>query len=72
MIIEIKDLPNNQLISKVDLHIDFQNGSVNVNTVPTSVASVTTNMSNTLNTCIDNTKTDRDHKEAPEEMNMDF
>lgn len=28
MIIEIKDLPNNQLISKVDLHIDFQNGSV--------------------------------------------
>lgn len=69
MIIEIKDLPNNQLISKVDLHIDFQNGSVNVNTVPTSVASVTTN---TSNTCIDNTKTDRDHKETPEEMNMDF
>ena len=66
MIIEIKDLPNNQLISKVDLHIDFQNGSVNVNTVPTSVASVTTN------TYTDNTKTDRDHKEAPEEMNMDF
>lgn len=28
MIIEIKDLPENQLISKVDLHIDFQNGSV--------------------------------------------
>lgn len=69
MIIEIKDLPNNQLISKVDLHIDFQNGSVNVNTVPTSVASVTTN---TSNTCIDNTKTDRDRKETPEEMNMDF
>lgn len=69
MIIEIKDLPNNQLISKVDLHIDFQNGSVNVNTVPTSVASVTSNMSNI---CIDNTKTDRDHKETPEEMNMDF
>jgi hypothetical protein len=69
MIIEIKDLPNNQLISKVDLHIDFQNGSVNVNTVPTSVASVTTNATNTYT---DNTKTDRDHKEAPEEMNMDF
>ena len=28
MIIEIKDLPENQLISKVDLHIDFQNASV--------------------------------------------
>lgn len=34
MIIEIKDLPANQLIEKVDLHIDFIKGTVDVKTKP--------------------------------------
>lgn len=34
MIIEIKDLPNGQLIEKLDLHIDFQKGTTEIKTVP--------------------------------------
>lgn len=34
MLIEIKDLPEGQLIEKLDLHIDFQKGITEVKTVP--------------------------------------
>lgn len=34
MIIEIKDIPNGQLIEKLDLHIDFQKGLVSLNSDP--------------------------------------
>lgn len=34
MLIEIKDLPEGQLIEKLDLHIDFQKGIAEVKTVP--------------------------------------
>lgn len=33
MIIEIKDIPNEQLIDKIDIHIDFQKQVCKVNTV---------------------------------------
>lgn len=34
MLIEIKDLPEGQLIEKLDLHIDFQKGTTEIKTVP--------------------------------------
>lgn len=33
MIIEIKDIPDEQLIDKIDIHIDFQKNVCKVNTV---------------------------------------
>lgn len=44
MIIEIKDLPANQLIEKVDLHIDFIKGTVDVKTKPVEEKKETSNI----------------------------
>lgn len=34
MIIEIKDIPNNQKIEKIDIHIDFQKQTCKIETEP--------------------------------------
>lgn len=36
MIIEIKDIPNEQLIDKIDIHIDFQKNTLKIETNPKS------------------------------------
>lgn len=41
MIIEIKDLPEGQLIEKVDLHIDFIKGVVQTVTTPKTEVQMT-------------------------------
>lgn len=43
MIIEIKDIPEGQKIDKIDIHIDFQNGT---STTVTTVSDKTDNTEN--------------------------
>lgn len=57
MIIEIKDLPEGQLIEKVDLHIDFIKGVVQTVTTPKTEVMTQTDIGAV-----------RENKEIPAEM----
>lgn len=46
MIIEIKDIPNNQKIEKIDIHIDFQKQTCKIETEPHIEPSNTSNLEN--------------------------
>lgn len=46
MIIEIKDIPNNQKIEKIDIHIDFQKQTCKIETEPHIESSNTSNLEN--------------------------
>lgn len=61
MIIEIKDLPEGQLIEKVDLHIDFIKGVVQTVTTPKTEVQMT-------QTADTNIGAVRENKEIPAEM----
>lgn len=66
MIIEIKDLPNGQTIDKIDIHIDFQKGSITTNVPITPIVPSTTPVEWPL-TCSTNSP------EVPNEMvNTEF
>lgn len=49
MIIEIKDIPNNQKIETIDIHIDFQKQTYKIETEPHIESSNTSNSSNSSN-----------------------
>jgi hypothetical protein len=49
MIIEIKDIPNNQKIEKIDIHIDFQKQTCKIETEPHIESSDSINSSNLEN-----------------------
>lgn len=46
MIIEIKDIPNNQKIETIDIHIDFQKQTYKIETEPHIESSNTSNLEN--------------------------
>lgn len=46
MIIEIKDIPNNQKIEKIDIHIDFQKQTYKIETEPHIESSDSSNLEN--------------------------
>jgi hypothetical protein len=46
MIIEIKDIPNNQKIEKIDIHIDFQKQTCKIETEPHIESSDSSNLEN--------------------------
>lgn len=46
MIIEIKDIPNNQKIEKIDIHIDFQKQTCKIETEPHIESSDSINLEN--------------------------
>lgn len=46
MIIEIKDIPNNQKIEKIDIHIDFQKQTCKIETEPHIESSNSSNLEN--------------------------
>lgn len=46
MIIEIKDIPNNQKIEKIDIHIDFQKQTCKIETEPHIDSSNSNNLEN--------------------------
>ena len=61
MIIEIKDIPNNQKIEKIDIHIDFQKQTCKIETEPHIESSDSIISSN-----LENTSTEK--KGIPDEM----
>lgn len=46
MIIEIKDIPSNQKIETIDIHIDFQKQTYKIETEPHIESSNTSNLEN--------------------------
>lgn len=46
MIIEIKDIPNNQKIETIDIHIDFQKQTYKIETEPHIESSNSSNLEN--------------------------